>query len=94
MTEQTLVQKLEYFGCTRNEPPNGYRGLLMEALGEINRLRGLQAPVKCLHCKREIERADDWYRCTDCSGHYHQGCIALHARDWRPSHPTVEPHHE
>lgn len=86
MSEQTLRQKLEYYGVTLNEPEGGYRPLLMSALHEINRLMGLQAPVLCLHCRKPIERADDWFRCTDCRGHYHEGCIKLHARDWRPSH--------
>jgi tRNA(Ile2) C34 agmatinyltransferase TiaS len=91
MGEQTLRQKLEWFGVTLNEPENGsrgYRSLLMQAVAEIDRLNGLQAPVTCFHCKREIERAGDWYRCADCGGHYHKGCIAAHARDWKPSHPT------
>jgi hypothetical protein len=84
-----LLNRLEWHACTLNEPAGGvagYRGLLSEALGEIHRLSGLQAPVHCGHCNREIDRADDWFRCTDCRGHYHEVCIKLHARDWRPSH--------
>lgn len=86
MAEQTLKQKLEYFGVTLNEPDGGYRSMLLSACAEINRLEGLQLPVTCQHCKMVIERADDWYRCADCGGHYHKGCIAMHARDWKPSH--------
>lgn len=94
MTEPTLLQSLQYFGTTLNvpegnTPTQGYRSLLLRAAAEINRLMGLQAPVICLHCKRLIERADEWYRCTDCGGHYHKDCIAFHARDWKPSHPTA-----
>ena len=86
-----LKQHLEYYATTRNVPEDGYKSLLYGALHQINRLEGLQRPVKCLHCKKEIERADDWYRCTDCDGHYHKGCIVLHARDWRPSHASQLP---
>jgi tRNA(Ile2) C34 agmatinyltransferase TiaS len=87
--DRPLRNRLEWYGVTLNEPPNGtrgYRNLLMEALHEINRLMSLQAPVECYHCKKEIKREGDWYRCTDCGGHYHKGCITLHARDWRPIH--------
>ena len=87
MIVQTIAQKLEYYGSTVSEPPKGYKGLLLEALHEINRLMALQAPVRCFHCKLEIQRVDEWYRCTDCSGHYHIGCMQAHAKDWRPSHP-------
>lgn len=88
MKEQSLIQKLEWFSVTSHVPERGYKGLLSEALHEINRLVGLQAPVTCMHCKRTIDRADDWYRCTDCDGHYHKSCIAQHAKDWLPSHPA------
>lgn len=87
--DRPLRSRLEWYSVTLNEPPagvRGYRDLLGEALQEINRIMSLQAPVSCAHCRREIERAGDWYRCTDCDGHYHKGCIAAHARDWRPSH--------
>lgn len=83
-----LKQDLEYYAATMNVPDDGYKPLLWRALHQINRLQGLQAPVNCFHCKREIERAGDWYRCTDCDGYYHKGCMTLHARDWRPSHPS------
>jgi tRNA(Ile2) C34 agmatinyltransferase TiaS len=89
MSEHTLVQKLEYYGWKKPVDALVYKGLLLEALHEINRLSSLQAPVKCSHCKREIERAGDWYRCTDCDGYYHKGCMPLHARDWTPLHPSA-----
>lgn len=87
--ERPLRSRLEWHSVTLNEPAQGvrgYRSLLGEALQEINRLMSLQAPVTCAHCHNEIARSGDWYRCTDCDGHYHKHCIAAHARDWRPSH--------
>lgn len=84
-----IRNELEFHGVSLTEPEDGkegYRRLCRLGAIEIDRLRGLQAPVTCFHCKKEIERAGDWYRCTDCGGHYHKDCIAAHARNWRPSH--------
>ena len=83
----SLLNELRFYGTTLNVPEGGYRSLLLGAAQEIDRLQALQAPVTCLHCKQQIDRAGDWYRCADCDGHYHKGCLTAHARDWRPSHP-------
>lgn len=92
--DRPLRSRLEWYANTMHQPPDGmgqpgaqgYKNLLHEALAELRRLDALALPVTCLHCKKEIDRADDWFRCTDCRGHYHEGCIKAHAKDWRPSH--------
>ena len=60
-TEQTIRQKLEWYGMTTRQPPGGirgYRNLLLEASAEINRLEGLQAAVTCMLAVDFIERLD------------------------------------
>lgn len=41
--------------------------------------------VDCFHCKKPIDGRV--YRCTECDGPYHKGCMEPHAQGWRAIHP-------
>lgn len=73
----TLLQDLNFYAATLDEPPNP-RELFRRAAAELDRLSGLTSSVKCLNCEKAMERAADWYRCFDCGAHLCVNCCTNH----------------
>lgn len=90
MADQTIQQECAFFGTTLNEHPDP-RGLFRRAGDEIARLETLQAPVKCFECRREIARADEWFRCFDCRVHLCESCTQKHfGASYSRHHQTMQ----
>lgn len=77
MADQTTVQKCRFYGTTTHFPPEA-REIFREAAAHIERLESMAAPVRCLECKKIIERSDDWFRCFDCKSNLCEECTRQH----------------
>lgn len=87
---QTLLEEARYYSVTTHYPQEA-RSLLARLAAHIDALESMASPVTCFNCKRTIARADDWYRCFDCSMSLCRDCTQQHfGSAYSAHHKTME----